>query len=64
MPGGPVPRDHWSQVAGWVLFVVCAGFFLAAGWRDRDPLVVAGGVLFLLGCFFFLVPLLRRDRSR
>jgi hypothetical protein len=59
MPNGRTPRDHRAQVAGWILFVVCALFFVAAGWRDRDPLVTVGGVLFLLGCFFFLIPLLR-----
>lgn len=42
---------------GWLLFIVSAGFFIAASFRSGDPLGLAGAVFFLLACFFFLPPL-------
>ena len=39
---------------GWVLFLVSAVFFTAVAIRDRDPLVGAGGVTFLLACVLVL----------
>jgi hypothetical protein len=44
-------------LAGWLLFMVSAGFFIAASLRSGDPLGLAGAVFFLLACFFFLPPL-------
>lgn len=53
------------QMAGWLLFIVCALLFIAAGWVQRDPLTLAGSVVFLAACFCFAIPLaaeLRRWR--
>lgn len=44
-------------VAGWLLFIVSALFFIAAAWRAGDFLGLAGAVLFLIACFSFLVPI-------
>lgn len=44
-------------VAGWVLFIVSALFFIAAAWRTGDLLALAGGIFFLVACFSFLVPI-------
>ena len=46
------------QVAGWILFIFSALGFIAASWRAGDAMGLAGGVLFLVACFVFLVPLL------
>jgi hypothetical protein len=46
------PLDRW----GWILFLVCALLFIAAGLRDGDALITVGSVLFLIACLFFLVP--------
>ena len=46
------PLDRW----GWILFLVCALLFVAAGVRDGDALITTGSVLFLVACVFFLVP--------
>ena len=51
------------QLYGWILFVVCALLFIAASAIDRDPLVLAGSVIFLLACLFFIVPLIEAFRS-
>ena len=55
-------REVRFQVFGWLLFIVCAFFFLAAGLRDGDVLVLFGSIVFLLACFAFLIPLLFPDR--
>ena len=48
--------DLW----GWILFLICAVFFTAAGVRDGDVLITVGSVLFLVACVLFLVPRMRR----
>lgn len=48
-----------QAIFGWVLFVVCALFFMAAGWKNRDLLTFLGSVIFLVACLVFLVPLIR-----
>lgn len=45
---------------GWILFLLCALLFTAAGLRDGDVLITLGSVLFLVACVLFLVPFLRR----
>jgi len=47
------------HLAGWILFVICAFFFLAASWRSGDWLTFIGSVLFLIACILFMIPLLR-----
>lgn len=39
---------------GWVLFLVSAVLFAAAGVRSDDPLVISGSVVFGLACVLFL----------
>lgn len=48
--------DFW----GWILFLVCALLFGAAGLRDGDVLITVGSVVFLVACVLFLIPHLRR----
>lgn len=50
-------------VAGWLLFIVSALFFMAAAWRAGDMLALAGGFFFLIACFAFLVPIARGSQS-
>ncbi|RUV19537.1 MAG: hypothetical protein E5X23_18960 [Mesorhizobium sp.] len=38
-------------VAGWLLFIVSALFFIAAAWRAGDLLALGGGIFFLVACF-------------
>jgi hypothetical protein len=53
-------RDEKFQFAGWVLFVVCALFYAAASIESRSLTSFIGSVLFLVACFVFLVPLVRK----
>ena len=50
--------QHRFQLWGWILFVFSAIFFIAASYRAADPVSLIGGLLFLIACFVFLVPLL------
>lgn len=55
-----------QQVFGWVLFVLSAIAFIASSIRAQDPFGLIGGVIFLIACFVFLIPLLigRRGGKR
>ena len=51
---------HTFELAGWLIFVASACFFLAATIRSGDLLSIAGSGLFLAACIVFMVPLLSR----
>ena len=51
------------NLSGWVLFVFSALFFIAASLRAGDLLGLFGALLFLIACFVFLVPFVKRRRS-
>ncbi|MDF1791851.1 MAG: hypothetical protein P1U88_08075 [Thalassobaculaceae bacterium] len=46
------------HLAGWLIFVVSALFFVAASWRAEDWLALGGSLAFLVACIVFMVPLL------
>lgn len=48
------------HISGWVLFIVCALFYIVASLESGSWLSLIGSVVFLLACFAFLIPLLRR----
>jgi hypothetical protein len=48
----------YFQLWGWILFIICAGFFIAASIRHRDTLTLIGSIIFLIACLVFLIPLL------
>ena len=50
-------------VAGWLLFIVSALFFIAAAWRAGDMLALCGGIFFLVACFSFLVPIVGERKT-
>ena len=52
-----------SQLAGWLLFIVCALFFIASSVHNRDILTFIGSVIFLVACIVFIVPVLRASRE-
>jgi hypothetical protein len=52
------------HLAGWILFVVCAGFFIASSIRVDDLLGLAGSIIFLVGCVAFIIPLVVRRSKR
>lgn len=48
------------QIWGWGLFIVSAVFFMAAAVQAGDWMGFFGALFFLVACFVFLVPVLRR----
>lgn len=51
------------QIAGWILFVICAISFLASSLENRDTLAFTGSVIFLIACIVFLIPLVRTNKK-
>ena len=55
-------RERNFQLWGWILFLVCAGFFIASGVAGGDILSVVGSIIFLIGCVVFIVPLVMKGK--
>ena len=55
--------QHRYQLWGWILFIGSAIFLMASSIRADDPVSLAGGALFLVACFVFLVPLMAELRA-
>jgi len=51
------------HLLGWLLFLVCAIFFIAQDLDTGNVMGLIGSVIFLLGCFAFIVPLLKHWRE-
>ena len=47
------------QLLGWILFIVCAFFFIASSFKNGDTLTLIGSIIFLIACGVFLIPLFR-----
>lgn len=56
-------RERKFHLWGWLLFIACAGFFIAASIRANDMLGLAGSIIFLVGCVAFIIPLTMRSRQ-
>jgi predicted membrane channel-forming protein YqfA (hemolysin III family) len=48
---------------GWILFVVCAGFFIASAVDSGSVIGLIGSIVFLFACLVFIAPLVRRRYS-
>jgi hypothetical protein len=48
------------NLAGWIFFVVCAGFFIISAIKASDIWYLTGSIIFLAGCVVFIIPLIRR----
>jgi uncharacterized membrane protein YgdD (TMEM256/DUF423 family) len=58
------PRLEWLfHFAGWLLFTGSALFFCLSALKSGDILALIGGVLFLLACIVFLIPVWRTRPS-
>ena len=42
---------------GWILFLVCAGFFIASSIVSNNVLSLVGSIIFFVACVVFIVPL-------
>ena len=56
--GGNEQKDDIKyQLAGWVLFVVCAFFFIASSLKNGDTLTLIASFIFFVACIVFIIPL-------
>jgi len=44
------------EVGGWLVFIASALMYGTSGLRAGDWFSTAGSLLFLIACFFFLIP--------
>jgi predicted membrane channel-forming protein YqfA (hemolysin III family) len=57
-------REARFHLWGWLLFVVCAGFFIASSIESNDTLGLVGSIIFLIACVVFIVPFaMKKGRS-
>ena len=53
------------HLTGWLLFLICAVFFIASAARSGDMLYLVGSIIFFLACIAFIIPLMsKRCRPR
>jgi len=53
-------RERKFHLWGWILFLVCAGFFIASNIESGSILGLVGSVIFLLACVVFIIPLVTK----
>ncbi len=56
-------KEHRINLAGWLLFIVSALFFIGTSLRAEDTLGLLGALFFLVACFVFLLPYALRARA-
>jgi len=52
-------KNHERKIHlwAWILFLVCAGFFIASSIESGSLLGLVGSVIFLVACVVFIIPL-------
>lgn len=50
-------RESKFSLWGWLLFIVCAIFFIASATINGDILYLIGSIVFLFACLIFIIPL-------
>ena len=63
MPDSSSDRERKYHLLGWLLFIVCAGFFIASSLESGSVLGVIASVIFLVACIVFLIPLIFRGKG-
>ncbi len=56
-------QDLKYQLFGWILFIVCAIFFIASSLKNGDTLTFIGSLIFLIACIVFLIPLIKTTKK-
>jgi len=39
---------------GWIFFILCSLFYIASSFHAKDIYGLIGGILFFVGCLFFI----------
>ena len=53
-------RESKFNLWGWLLFIVCAIFFIDSATINGDILYLVGSIVFLFACLIFILPILIR----
>jgi hypothetical protein len=61
LAGSGNDRERKAHLLGWVIFVACAGFFIASS-VGGSVLGLIGSILFLIACLVFIGPLVGRRK--
>jgi len=61
-PANRIVAETKYQVAGWILFIICAIFFIVASIMNHDILTFMGSVIFLIACIVFLLPIVKASK--
>ena len=56
-------RERKFQLSGWILFLLCSGFFIGSAIKANDILVLAGSIIFLGGCIVFIIPMVIKGKQ-
>jgi len=56
-------KEKRYHLAGWLLFLVCAIFFIAQSLTDNNTLGLSASIIFFTGCIAFLIPLVGNWRK-
>ena len=56
-------EDFKYQLVGWIVFIICAIFFISASLKNYDTLTFIGSVIFLIACIVFLIPLIKIKKN-
>ena len=57
-------REAKFHLWGWILFLLCAGFFIASSLISHNILSLFGSIIFLIACVIFIIPLVRKGNQR
>jgi len=52
-------RERKFQLWGWILFMVCALFFIAQSIAAGSVFGLIASIIFLAACVVFIIPLVR-----
>lgn len=58
-----IGRETKYYLSGWILFIICAIFFIASSLKNHDTLTFIGSVIFLIACIVFLIPLVMSNKK-
>ena len=53
-----------DQLTGWIIFIICAIFFITSSLKNHDTFTFIGSVIFLIACIIFLITLVNSKKQR
>jgi hypothetical protein len=56
-------NERMFHLWGWILFLLCACFFMVAAIESRDIPGIIGSGVFIAACFLFLIPLIKKSKT-